>query len=145
LKVNSSWARISVRNIHILPGFVLLLVTVAFCGCGRHRAASHDITSDAGHSSRTSRRLSNIEVERRINDYYLDLDSAANLGEFFTAVADGLDIEIVVDAERISPETPIGLENSRESLVIQILEYVTAATRTRYEIRKGKIWIKDGD
>ena len=132
-------------NIHILPGLAFLIIALALCSCAKNRADRHGISADTEYRSRTSNRLSNTEVERRINDYYLDLDSAANLGELFTGIADGLDIEIVVDAKRISPETPIGLENSKQSLVIQILEYVTAATRTRYEIRKGKIWIRDDD
>ncbi len=133
------------RNIYIALELVFLLIVLALPGCGKYRADRQSIPADAEYTSRRSHRLSNIEAERRINDYYLDLDSAANFGELFTAIAEGLDIEIVVDAKRISPDSPIGLENSKESLVIQILEYVTTATRTRYEIRKGRIWIKDAD
>lgn len=121
---------------------VLLIIAIGLSGCGKHNDNGEGIpTSD--NEQPTLPKLSDSEVERRIRDYSVNLDAVANLGELFTAISGGLSIEIVIESERISPETAASFKNSRESFVIQILETVTASTGTRFEIRKGKIWIKD--
>ena len=121
---------------------IFLFVIALVSGCGARNVESNGAYENNNYSLL---KLSNSEVERRIRDYSLDLDTCANLGELFDGIADGLKIEIQVEATNISPETPVSLKNSRESFVIQILETITSSTRTRYEIRKGKIWIKDTD
>ena len=124
---------------------VLLTVLVIFAvlsGCrSSRRDGGRDGVTDDGLVPRE--KLSNSEVEKRLEETFLDLDSAANLGELFNLIADGLSIEIVVETDRIAPDTPVELSSSKSSLVAQILEYVCAAKGTRYEIRKGKVWILD--
>ena len=127
----------------ILIFTVFIFITALATGCGARNVGNNGIQEN--NDDATSLKLSNSEVERRIRDYSLDLDSCANLGELFNGIAEGLKIEIHVEAINISPETPISIKNSRESFVIQILETITSSTRTRYEIRKGKILIKDID
>ena len=131
------------RNIYILLGFVLLALLISTSGCSKHESDSEGAIDEDGYSTRKRPKLKNIEVERRTKDYFLDLDSVANVGELYEGIASGLDIDIVIEAENISPDTPINLEHSKESLVIQILEYITTGTRTRFEIRRGKLYIKD--
>ena len=125
-------------------GIFLFIAAVAFSGCHGQKNQDEGIPENNNkHEKPTS--LSNAEAERRIKDYSLDIDSAANLGELLSAISEGLGVEIVVETKRISPKTPVSLKNSRESFVIQILETITASTRTRYEVRKGKIWFKDAN
>jgi hypothetical protein len=121
---------------------VLIIMSIALSGCGKHNGQG---VPTIGNEQPTLSKLSDSEVERRIRDYSLDLDTAANLGELFTAISEGLGVEIVIESERISPETAVSLKNSKESFIVQILETVAASTGTRYEVRKGKIWIKDAN
>ena len=133
------------RKIYITFGLIFLIAVVTFPGCSRYKKGSRGVPEGDDYVTGRSFKVSSAEIERRLTGSFLDLDSAANLGELFEAISEGLGVEIVVDTKRISPETPIDLKKSRESLVVQILEYVGAATGTRYEIRKGKIWIKDAE
>ncbi len=133
------------RKIYITFGLIFLMAVVAFPGCRRRGRGREGVSEGDYYDTGRGFRASSAEVERRLTSSFMDLDSAANLGELFDAISEGLDVEIIIDTKRISPETPIDLKRSRESLVVQILEYVGAATGTRYEIRNGKIRIKDAE
>ena len=123
--------------------FLSLIVIFVLTGCGTHETGDDGIPEENAHIKHL--RLSNVEIERRIREYTLDLDSSANLGELFASIAEGLGAEIEVQTMRISQETPVNLKNSNQSFVIQILETVTSTTRTRYEVRNGRIIFKDAN
>ena len=127
----------------IAIGILCIIAVVSFTGCGERNSDSEGVPENNGYEKPL--KLSNAEVERRIREYTLDLDAAANLGELFDAIAKGLGVEIEVEATGISPETTVSLKNSRQSFIIQILETITSSTRTRYEVRKGRIILKDAD
>ena len=131
------------RSRHILLTVLLPSLVIALAGCAKRRPVDRPGDGEDADIAGEWPKLSDVEVERRLNSYFLDLDSAANFEELFAMISEGLAVEIKVETDRISRKKPVELKNSKESLVIQILEVVTDSTRTRFEVRKGKIWIKD--
>ena len=112
-------------------------------GCGRQIERGDNLPIEENGVEKKLSPKRNAEIERLLKEYSYNFDNVKNLGDFFNALADAMGIDVVIEAKRILPETTIDLKNSKDSFIIQILETVTASTETRYEISRGKIWIKD--
>ena len=112
-------------------------------GCGRQIERGDNLPIEENGVEKKLPPKRNAEIERLLKEYSYNFDNVKNLGDFFNALADAMGIDVVIEAKRILPETTIDLKNSKDSFIIQILETVTASTGTKYEINRGKIWIKD--